>query len=63
MSFCQLFIINAKHFVITRVEREQAELKAKQEAGAKERTEKIAKMSNIKTTEQIQAEIKAKHNL
>lgn len=46
-----------------RIEREQAELKAKQEAEAKERAEKIAKMSGTKTTGQIQSEIKAKHNL
>ncbi len=46
-----------------RIEREQAELKEKQEAETKARAEKIAQMSGAKTTEQIQAEIKAKHNL
>ncbi len=46
-----------------RIEHEQAERKAQQEAEAKERAEKIAQMSGTKTTEQVQAEIKAKHNL
>lgn len=46
-----------------RIEREQAELKAKQEAEVKERAEKVAKVSGTKTTAEIQAEIKAKHNL
>lgn len=47
----------------TRIEHEQAEHKAKQETEAKARAEKITKTAGTKTTEQIQAEIKAKHNL
>ena len=46
-----------------RIEQEQAERREKQEAEAKERAENIAKISGTKTTAEIQAEIKAKHNL
>ena len=47
----------------TRINCEQAERKEKQAAEAKGRVENIAKVAGTKTTAEIQAEIKAKHNL
>ena len=46
-----------------RIAREQAERTERQETEAKERAEHIAKIFGTKTTAEIQAEIKAKHNL
>ena len=46
-----------------RINREQEACREKQEAEAKERAEKIAKISGAKVTTKIQAGIKAKHNL